>query len=92
MGHVAGPGLEEFLDDFEHGDHGGHIAVRSEVSAPFAVDISGLEDARIGFVGDTDTGIGLAVFQQHIVARLVFLDQTVFQAAGHLPLYSPPYR
>ena len=82
--HVAGPRLEEFLDDFEHGDHGGHIAVRSEVGAPFAVDGACLEDTWKWFVGHTYAGVGLAVLEQHVITRFVFFDEAVLQQEGVL--------
>ena len=82
--HVACPGLVEPPDEFEHGNHWCHIAVGTIIGTPFAVDVTGLEDTREWFVGDTDAGIGLAVFQQNIVARLVFLDETVLEQQGIL--------
>ena len=51
------------------------MRVGAVVGAPFLVDGAGLEDAWEIFVGDTDGGVGLAVLQQHIVARIVLLDE-----------------
>ena len=69
----------ELLDDVEHGVHRPDVAVRAVEGAPFLVYGARLEYARKVFVGDADRGIRLAVLQQDVVARLVFLDKTVLQ-------------
>ena len=69
----------ELLYDVEHGVHRPHVAVWTVISAPFLVDGARLEYARKVFVGHADRGIRLAVFQQDVVARLVFLYQAVLK-------------
>jgi hypothetical protein len=54
------------------------MAVRTIVSAVFLVYVSGLEDARIIFIGNADAWIRLTILQKNIVAWIVFLDKTVF--------------
>ena len=51
------------------------MGVRAIVGAPFLVDGTSTEDAWEEFVGDSDGRVGLAVFQQHVVARVVLLDE-----------------
>ena len=80
--HIAGTGLVEPPDEVEHGYHRPHVAVRPVVGTRFAVDVACLENTWKGFVGDADAGVGLAVFQQDVVAWLVFLDETVLQQQG----------
>ena len=60
------------------------MRVRTVVSAPFFVDSACLENAGEVLVGDTDAGVGLAVLQQHIVSRVIFLDERVLQEKGVL--------
>ena len=44
-----------------------------------AINGTRLEDSGQILLGDTDAGVGLAVFEQHIIARVVALDQAVFE-------------
>ena len=78
-GSMAGAGFVQLLDDVEYGIHRADVAVGPKVGAPFLVDGAGLEDARQVFVGDADAGVGLPVFQQHVVARIVLLDELILQ-------------
>ena len=83
-GHVAGPWLEDFPNQFEHDRHRCHIAVRTEIGAPLGVDGARFDNTGEWLVGHADAGIGLPIFQHHIVAWLVFLDETVLQQQGIL--------
>lgn len=38
-----------------------------------------LEDTGKVFVGHADAGIGLTVLEQHVVARIIFLDECVLE-------------
>lgn len=53
--------------------------VRTVVVSPLAVDRPCFEDTRVGLARDADTRVRLAVFEQNVVVRLVFLDQVVLQ-------------
>ena len=81
-GGVAGARFVEPVDHVEHGVHGRDVGVGTEVGAPLLVDVAGAEYAWKRLVGDADAGVGLAVFQQHVVAGIVFLDEAVLQQQG----------
>ena len=69
----------EFLDQMKYPSHATHMGVWAIISTPFLVDRTGFEDAREGLVGDTDGRVGLTVFQQDIITRIVLLDERVFE-------------
>ena len=74
--------LVEFLDEFQYRVHAGDVGIRPEVGAEALVDGARLEDAGEILVRHADTGVGLAVLQQHVVARIVLLDEAVFEQQG----------
>ena len=76
---IASTRMIEFLDQMEYASHATHMGVRTIIGAPFLVDRTGLEDAREGLVGDADGRVGLTVFQQDIIARIVLLDERVLK-------------
>ena len=76
---VTSARMIEFLDQMEYACHATHMGVGTIISAPFLVDRTGLEDAWEELVGDADGRIGLAVFQQDIIAWIVLLDERVFK-------------
>jgi len=55
---------------------------RTVISAKLLVDGTCLENTGKVFVGHADAGVGLPVFQQHVIARVVFLDERVFEQQG----------
>ena len=69
----------EFLNQFQYGHHGWYVAVGTEVGRPVADNLPRLEDTREILVAYADGRVGLVIFQQDIVARLVFLDEVVLQ-------------
>jgi hypothetical protein len=71
----TGSWVVELLDEIEYGLHCHHVRVGAVVGAPFLVDGTGAEDTWEEFVGDADGRVGLAVFQQDVVSRVVFLDE-----------------
>ena len=78
-GHLAGTGMIQLFDELQNRIHRAQMRVGAIVTAPLLVDDSGLENARKHLVGDADTRIGFAVFQQYVILWIVFLDQTVFE-------------
>ena len=75
----AGARLVQFLYEVEHGIHARGVAVRPEVLPALLVDVARLEYTRIRVVGHADAGVGLSVLEQHVVARVVLLDETVLK-------------
>ena len=69
----------ELLDESENSLHRHHVRVGAIIGAPFLVDGSRAEDAWEEFVGDTDGRIGLTVFQQNVIPRIVLLDEGILQ-------------
>ena len=57
---------------------------RAEVGGAVLAQAAGDVDARVFFVGELDVGVGLVVAQQDVEARLVLLDQVVFEGEGFL--------
>ena len=55
------------------------MAVRAIIGGTVTDYLPGSEYAWKVFVLHADAGIRLVVFQQYVVARLVFLDKIVFQ-------------
>ena len=55
------------------------MAVRAIIGGAVADYLPGSEDAWKVFVLHADAGICFVVFQQYVVAWLVFLDKIVFQ-------------
>jgi hypothetical protein len=43
--------------------HTAYMGIGPVIGSPFLVDGTGREDTRQIFFGDTDTGVGLSVFQ-----------------------------
>ena len=74
-GLTTGAWVVELLDERKNGLHRHHVRVGAVVGAPFLVDGSRAEDAREEFVGDTDGRVGLTVFQQNVIPRIVLLDE-----------------
>ena len=72
------------MDQLEHQVHRIAETEGAVVLAQALVDRTGLEDSRIGFAGDADTRVGLAVLEQDIVVRLILLDKIVLQQKGIL--------
>ena len=69
----------EFLDKFQQGIHRWNVTIWSEVRRAVFNDVSCLEYSWKIFVANTNGRVGLVVFKQDIIARLVFLDEVVFQ-------------
>ena len=76
---VAGTWMVEAPTEVEQRVHRGHMAVRTVVGGAFAVDVASGEDAREIFLGDGNGGVGLVVFEEHVVAGAVLLDEGVFE-------------
>ena len=55
------------------------MAVGTKVLSALAVDCTRLENSRQILLGDTDAGVGLSVFEQHIIARVVTLDEAILE-------------
>ena len=55
------------------------MAVGTKVLPALAVDGTRLENSGQILLGDTDAGVGLVGFEQHIIARVVTLDKAVFE-------------
>ena len=72
----------EVLDEVEHGNHAGEVAVGAEVGGAVAHDFPGAEHAGKRLFRHADAGVGLVVLQQHVVPWLVLLDEVVFQQQG----------
>ena len=77
--HAARAGLVELLYKVEYGIHACQMTVWSVECAELAVYLPCLEYSRQIFVGYADAGVGLSILQQNVVARVVFLYQTVLQ-------------
>jgi hypothetical protein len=73
----TGSRVIQFLDDIQYGIHTPNVRVRAVIGAPFLVNSACLEDAWEILVGDTDGRVGLAVLQQYVIARIIFLDERV---------------
>ena len=73
-GQAACPDGIEFLNQFEHSPRNADIRIRSKLFGTVLDVLAGHEDARIKLVGDNNPWIGLVVFQQDIIARLMLLD------------------
>ena len=80
----AGSRLIDFVDDLKQGIHAADVGIGTEILPPFLVDGSRLEHPREILFRHADGRVGLAVFQQNVVARIVFLDKSVFQQQGIL--------
>ena len=57
-------------------------AVRAEVEGAVLYEAAGEEDSGEVLVADADPGVGLAVFQEDVVAGLELFDEVVFQQEG----------
>ena len=81
LGHrsTTGARMIELFAKVQQGVHRRHVTVWSVVRSPAQMSLSSGENARQIFVRNGDGGIRLVVFEQHIIARLVFLDEIVFQ-------------
>ena len=77
--HSASARFVELVYEFEHGKHAARMRVGPEERSESLVYLSRLEYARQIFVRDADAGVGLAVLEQYVVARIVFLYETVFE-------------
>ena len=53
--------------------------VRAEVGGAVLAQAAGDVDARVFLAGELDVGVGLVVAQQDVEARLVLLDEVVFE-------------
>src|ERR1019366_6722142 len=60
--------------------------VGAEVGGAVLAQSPGHVDARVLFVGQLDVGESLVVAQQDVEARLVLLDEVVFEGEGFLPV------
>ena len=58
------------------------MTVGAKIGARFQVNMSGLEDTRKRFFGNTYGRVGLIVFQKNVVLGFVLFDQIVFQQQG----------
>jgi hypothetical protein len=74
-GLTTGAWMVELLDKIKNDVHGTNVRVGTVIRAPFLVDGSGTEDTWEELVGDADGRISLTVFQQDIIAGIVFFDQ-----------------
>ena len=72
-------GFVELFDDFKYCIHTSYVRIRSVECSYALVDVSCFENSRERLVGYANRRVSLAVFQQNVVFRVVFLDQAVFQ-------------
>ena len=76
---VASTERVQSLDKVEHGLHGREMGIRSEVGGTVAHNFPCLEHTRKVFVAYANGRIAFVIFQQDVVAGLVFLDKVVFE-------------
>ena len=69
-------------DEFDDGACQLHVGVGTVVFRAVVYDLAGEEDPWKGLVPYRNPGIGLVVFEQDVVARLVLLDEAVFEVKG----------
>jgi hypothetical protein len=74
----------KFVDDTQDIVHAPNVRVGPIIGAQFLVDIPGFEDTREELFRDTDARVGLTILEQHVITRVVFLDEGVFQEQGIL--------
>ena len=74
---VAGAERIEPFDKFEHGLHGREVRVGTEVSRAVPHNLPSLEYPREVFVAYANGRVAFVVFQQNVIAGLVFLDKVV---------------
>ena len=62
-----------------------HMGIRAIIlGTPLALDPAREKDPGKIFVGDTNPRIGFVIFEQNIVARLIFLYQRIFEVQSIL--------
>jgi hypothetical protein len=77
---ITSPDTVEFPNQIKYTFHGYHISVGSVKSAPLVVVlVSNRHNSGKALIGHPYIWKALVVFQSDIVARLVFLDQVIFQ-------------
>ena len=76
---VARARMVEALAEIQQGVHRREVAIRPIVGGSSAFAVARFENAGEVFVRDGNIWIGLVVFEQHIVARLVLLDERIFK-------------
>ena len=76
---IAGAQRIQVLNQIEYRIHRRQVTVGSEISRAVPDNLAGFEHTREILILHTDGRVGLVVFQQYIVAGLVFLDQIIFQ-------------
>ena len=76
---ATGAGLVQLLYHVEQRIHRAYMTVGAVEGAEFLVYHPRLEYSRIKLLGDADRGICLAVLEQNVVFRLVFLYKVVFE-------------
>ena len=81
---ATSPWLECLLNKCQYIIHRGDVWVWSEVSAELLVDVSRLEYSREKLVCHDYGRVGLAILQQDIVLRVVFLYKSVLEQKGIL--------
>ena len=74
---------KDVADKLKHGACRLHVAIRAVVFPGLGL-LARHEDARKKLLRNHNPGIRLIVFQQHVVARLVFLDHGVLEMKGIL--------
>ena len=78
-GRAAGARLVEFAAEVQQGVHRGHVAVRPEIHRPALAALPRLEDARQILRSHRNARVRLVVLEQHVVVRLVALDEVVLE-------------
>lgn len=76
---ATGARMVELLDEVEHGVHGADMGVRAEICAGVPVYLSCGEYPREILVCDADGRVGLAVLEEYVVARAVFLYESILE-------------
>ena len=79
---VARPRMVEALAEIQEGIHGRQVAVRPVIGGTAAFAVARFENTGEILVRDGNIRIGLVVFEQYIVARLVLLDERIFEQEG----------
>ena len=78
-GRAAGARLVEFAAEVQQGVHRRHVAVRPEIDRPALAALPRLEDARQILRSHRNARVRLVVLEQHVVVRLVALDEVVLE-------------
>jgi uncharacterized protein (DUF1810 family) len=75
----AGSWTIKCLNQPQHFIHHAHLGIRAIICTSFFLDVTGLEDSGQIFVCDANAGVGLTIFQENIVSRIILLDEGIFE-------------